>query len=131
MLFIGVMGPEKTLIDTAMDSNVKVFVVSTLSNVFPPQIYVWRNYQYPLDVQVYFTVSYFCVCISVFSWLPVACFFFFANFLIFVSQSRYAGTMTGKVWEAMRATSCAPGYFEEYTVGNEKHQVNTQHHTHT
>jgi len=83
----GIMGTEKLLIDTAMETDTKVFVISTLSNVFPPQIYVWRNYQYPIG-----------------------------------SQSRYASTMTGKVWEALRATSCAPGYFEEFTCGNDKHQ---------
>lgn len=30
--------------------------------------------------------------------------------------------MTNRVWEALRASSCAPTYFDEFSVGNDKHQ---------
>ncbi len=79
----GIVGPDKLLIDTSMDTDVKVFLVSTLATTFPPQIYLWRNYQYPVNGP----------------------------------KSRYFGTMTHKVWEALRATSCAPGYFDEFATG--------------
>jgi len=79
---------DELLIDTTMETDIKVFVVSTLANAFPPQIYLWRNYQYPVDGQ----------------------------------KSRYLGSMNNKVWEALRATSCAPTFFDEFAVGNEKHQ---------
>jgi len=86
-LFQSIVGEEK-LIDTAMDTNVKVFLVSTVANCFPPQIYLWRNYQYPING----------------------------------TKSRYMGSMTQKLWEAMRASTSAPSYFDEFVCGNEKHQ---------
>eukprot|EP01116_Phalansterium_solitarium_P021366 TRINITY_DN6615_c0_g2_i1.p1 TRINITY_DN6615_c0_g2~~TRINITY_DN6615_c0_g2_i1.p1 ORF type:complete len:1071 (-),score=310.82 TRINITY_DN6615_c0_g2_i1:67-3279(-) len=47
-LYISTFGQEY-LIDTTMATDVKVFIVSTLANAFPPQICLWRNYQYPIN----------------------------------------------------------------------------------
>lgn len=79
---VGVVGDD-LLIDSTMDTNNKgslqilqvesffklkiqleltleVFLVSTLSNTFPPQIYLWRNYQYPVseDKSRYFQLDF-------------------------------------------------------------------------
>jgi calcium-independent phospholipase A2-gamma len=88
-LLISIAGTDELVIDSAMESDNKLFLVSTLATTFPPQIYLWRNYQYPVDGM----------------------------------KSRYLGTMTNKLWEALRASSCAPTYFDEFTIGGDKHQV--------
>lgn len=35
----------------------------------------------------------------------------------------YCGTHSAKVWEAVRASSAAPTYFEEFKLGDYLHQV--------
>jgi len=38
-------------------------------------------------------------------------------------QSHYLGSCSFKLWEAIRASSAAPGYYEEFKLGNMVHQV--------
>ena len=38
-------------------------------------------------------------------------------------QSRFAGSVDHKVWESIRASSAAPGYYEEFQLGDYVHQV--------
>ena len=38
--------------------------------------------------------------------------------------SHYPGSMRYAIWEAIRASSAAPGYFEMYKQGEQNHQVN-------
>ncbi|XP_067938389.1 calcium-independent phospholipase A2-gamma-like [Watersipora subatra] len=38
------------------------------------------------------------------------------------SSSQYPGSCNVKVWEAIRASSAAPGYFEEFKIGRHIHQ---------
>ncbi|XP_060695477.1 calcium-independent phospholipase A2-gamma [Hemiscyllium ocellatum] len=37
-------------------------------------------------------------------------------------RSRYMGGCKYKLWQAIRASSAAPGYFQEYAIGNDLHQ---------
>lgn len=37
-------------------------------------------------------------------------------------RSLYSGTPTARLWEAIRASAAAPGYFEEFKLGDEVHQ---------
>uniref|UniRef100_A0A674MUN5 Calcium-independent phospholipase A2-gamma-like n=1 Tax=Takifugu rubripes TaxID=31033 RepID=A0A674MUN5_TAKRU len=37
-------------------------------------------------------------------------------------RSHYLGGCQHQLWEAIRATSAAPGYFQEFTLGNDLHQ---------
>lgn len=45
------------------------------------------------------------------------------NFLPGV-RSHYLGGCQHKMWQAIRASSAAPGYFQEFVLGNDLHQVN-------
>uniref|UniRef100_A0ACB8FP64 Uncharacterized protein n=1 Tax=Sphaerodactylus townsendi TaxID=933632 RepID=A0ACB8FP64_9SAUR len=38
-------------------------------------------------------------------------------------KSHYLGGCQYKLWQAIRASSAAPGYFQEYVLGNDLHQV--------
>lgn len=40
-------------------------------------------------------------------------------------RSHYLGGCQHQLWQAIRATSAAPGYFQEFTLGNDLHQVST------
>ena len=50
--------------------------------------------------------------------------FLFRNYNIPAGrQSHYAGSFQYKLWEAIRASSAAPGYYEECELGDWIHQV--------
>lgn len=54
----------------------------------------------------------------------IPCNFVFRNYNHHPSEpSQYPGTCTAKTWEAIRASSAAPGYFEEFKLGDAVHQV--------
>lgn len=38
-------------------------------------------------------------------------------------RSHYLGDCKHKMWQAIRASSAAPGYFEEFVLGKDLHQV--------
>ncbi|XP_038583877.1 calcium-independent phospholipase A2-gamma-like [Micropterus salmoides] len=38
-------------------------------------------------------------------------------------RSHYLGGCQHQLWQAIRATSAAPGYFQEFTLGNDLHQT--------
>ncbi len=42
-------------------------------------------------------------------------------------RSHYLGGCQHQLWQAIRATSAAPGYFREFTLGNDLHQVSPSH----
>lgn len=43
------------------------------------------------------------------------------------ARSHYLGGCQHQLWQAIRATSAAPGYFQEFTLGNDLHQVSLSH----
>ena len=47
----------------------------------------------------------------------------YRHFPISDFKSRYQGCGEIKIWEAMRASTAAPGYFEEMTLASCVHQV--------
>ena len=47
----------------------------------------------------------------------------YRHFPISDFKSRYQGCGEVKIWEAMRASTAAPGYFEEMTLASYVHQV--------
>ena len=50
--------------------------------------------------------------------------FLFRNYnLPAIAQSHYDGTCRHKVWEAIRASSAAPGYYEEFKLDGYIFQV--------
>jgi len=50
--------------------------------------------------------------------------FLFRNYEYPVGRSsRYPGSMNYKMWEAVRASSAAPGYYEDYKLGEHIHVV--------
>ncbi|KAM6301827.1 calcium-independent phospholipase A2-gamma isoform 2-T3 [Podargus strigoides] len=51
--------------------------------------------------------------------------FVFRNYNHFPGvKSHYIGGCQYKLWQAIRASSAAPGYFQEYVLGNDLHQLN-------
>ena len=42
-------------------------------------------------------------------------------------RSHYLGGCQHQLWQAIRASSAAPGYFQEFTLGNDLHQVSVTH----
>lgn len=38
-------------------------------------------------------------------------------------RSHYLGDCKHKMWQAIRASSAAPGYFQEFVLGKDLHQV--------
>lgn len=43
-------------------------------------------------------------------------------------RPHYLGGCQYQLWQAIRATSAAPGYFQEFTLGNDLHQVRRSYH---
>ncbi len=42
-------------------------------------------------------------------------------------RSHYLGGCQHQLWQAIRATSAAPGYFREFALGSDLHQVSPSH----
>eukprot|EP01117_Protostelium_nocturnum_P011315 TRINITY_DN4102_c0_g1_i5.p1 TRINITY_DN4102_c0_g1~~TRINITY_DN4102_c0_g1_i5.p1 ORF type:complete len:1169 (-),score=280.29 TRINITY_DN4102_c0_g1_i5:33-3539(-) len=81
---------SESMIDTTKDDRmkrVKVFMASTLVSTTPPQTYLFRNYNYPVE-----------------------------------SSPRYLGDCRTSLSNALRASTAAPSYFEEYEVGLDRFQ---------
>lgn len=45
-------------------------------------------------------------------------------------RSHYLGDCKHKMWQAIRASSAAPGYFQEFVLGKDLHQVRLSGPTH-
>lgn len=50
--------------------------------------------------------------------------FVFSNYTRpYGSNSKFPQSCKYRLWEALRASTAAPGFFEEYKLGNDIHQV--------
>lgn len=89
------------LIETAVKGIPKLFVVSTLVSVMPAQPFVFRNYQYPagtLETTIASTES------------PIIC-----GAGPPASHGAFIGSCKHRIWEAIRASSAAPYYLDDYS----------------
>ncbi|KAI3682880.1 hypothetical protein L1987_83215 [Smallanthus sonchifolius] len=95
------------LIDSAVKGIPKVIVISTLVNVAPAQPFIFRNYQYPAGtLEASLTIS--------------------ANSESLISTNgaqigykhgTHMGSCRHHVWQAIRASSAAPYYLDDYSDG--------------
>ncbi|KAI3680555.1 hypothetical protein L6452_35328 [Arctium lappa] len=98
------------LIDSSVKRIPKVFVVSTLVNVAPAQPFIFRNYQYPAGT-------------------PEVPLMMSENFStngpgtattgaqVGYKRSAYMGSCRHDLWQAIRASSAAPYYLDDYSDG--------------
>lgn len=96
------------LIESAVKNIPKVFVVSTLVSVVPAQPFVFRNYQYPagtLEVPLAISES------SGISAIGSPTIGAQAGY----KRSAFIGSCKHEVWQAIRASSAAPYYLDDYS----------------
>ncbi|RWR85093.1 phospholipase A I isoform X1 [Cinnamomum micranthum f. kanehirae] len=89
------------LIESAVKGIPKVFVVSTLVSVMPAQPFLFRNYQYPagtLEMPVGTTEG------------PIIC-----DAGAPVRRGAFIGSCKHRIWEAIRASSAAPYYLDDFS----------------
>ncbi|XP_047062690.1 phospholipase A I [Lolium rigidum] len=96
------------LIESSVKGIPKVFVVSTLVSAMPAQPYIFRNYQYPpgtLEISPGMAES---PCIgavgTAVSGAPVG-----------IKRGAFMGSCKHQLWEAIRASSAAPYYLDDYS----------------
>ncbi|KAK8664862.1 hypothetical protein V6N13_084635 [Hibiscus sabdariffa] len=96
------------LIESAVKNIPKVFVVSTLVSVMPAQPFLFRNYQYPVGTpEVPFTISESSGITVQGSPTAGAQFGY--------KRSAFIGSCKHNVWQAIRASSAAPYYLDDYS----------------
>ncbi|CAN6205555.1 unnamed protein product [Urochloa humidicola] len=97
------------LIESAVKGIPKVFAVSTLVSVMPAQPYIFRNYQYPpgtLEVSPGMAESPSIGAIgTAVSGAPTG-----------IKRGAFMGSCKHRVWEAIRASSAAPYYLDDFSV---------------
>ncbi|KAL6840609.1 hypothetical protein ACP4OV_029473 [Aristida adscensionis] len=96
------------LIESAVKGIPKVFAVSTLVSVMPAQPYIFRNYQYPpgtLEVSPGMAESPSVSSVGmVVSGAPVG-----------IKRVAFMGSCKHQVWQAIRASSAAPYYLDDFS----------------
>ncbi|KAK7303283.1 hypothetical protein RJT34_14186 [Clitoria ternatea] len=96
------------MIDSAVKNVPKVFVVSTLVSVTPAQPYIFRNYQYPAGTpEVALATSESSginVLASSTTGAPIG-----------FKHSAFIGSCKHLVWQAIRASSAAPYYLDDFS----------------
>ncbi|EPS58325.1 hypothetical protein M569_16490, partial [Genlisea aurea] len=88
------------LIESAVKKIPKVFVVSTLVSVAPAQPFIFRNYQYPPGTP---EISENTVAKS-------------------TAHSAFLGSCKHQIWQAIRASSAAPYYLDDFSDGAHRFQ---------
>nr|XP_023906785.1 phospholipase A I isoform X2 [Quercus suber] len=96
------------LIDSAVKSIPKVFVVSTLVSVMPAQPFVFRNYQYPAGTPEVPLPMSESSGISVQGSPTIGS-------EVGYKRSAFIGSCKHEVWQAIRASSAAPYYLDDYS----------------
>ncbi|CAM0906077.1 unnamed protein product [Alopecurus aequalis] len=98
------------LIESAVKGIPKVFVVSTLVSAMPAQPYIFRNYQYPpgtLEVSPGMAESPSIGAVgTAVSGAPVG-----------IKRGAFMGSCKHRIWEAIRASSAAPYYLDDFSDG--------------
>ncbi|XP_076923033.1 phospholipase A I-like [Bidens hawaiensis] len=98
------------LIDSSVKRIPKVFVVSTLVNVAPAQPFIFRNYQYPAGTpEVPLMMSENMTMNGPGTATTGA--------QIGYKRSAYMGSCRHDLWQAIRASSAAPYYLDDYSDG--------------
>ncbi|KAM3385255.1 hypothetical protein ACQJBY_009278 [Aegilops geniculata] len=96
------------LIESSVKGIPKVFAVSTLVSAMPAQPYIFRNYQYPpgtLEVSPGMAESPSTGAVgTVVSGAPVG-----------IKRGAFMGSCKHHVWEAIRASSAAPYYLDDFS----------------
>ncbi|VAH45274.1 unnamed protein product [Triticum turgidum subsp. durum] len=96
------------LIESSVKGIPKVFAVSTLVSAMPAQPYIFRNYQYPpgtLEVSPGMAESPCTGAVgTVVSGAPVG-----------IKRGAFMGSCKHHVWEAIRASSAAPYYLDDFS----------------
>ncbi|KAG8634374.1 hypothetical protein MANES_17G037100v8 [Manihot esculenta] len=96
------------LIESAVKNIPKVFVVSTLVSVMPAQPFIFRNYQYPAGTpEVPYAISETSGVTVLGSPTPGA--------QIGYNCSAFIGSCKHHVWKAIRASSAAPYYLDDFS----------------
>ncbi|XP_027365229.1 phospholipase A I-like isoform X2 [Abrus precatorius] len=96
------------MIDSAVKNVPKVFVVSTLVSVMPAQPFIFRNYQYPAGTSEVAPAisenSGISVLASSTTGAPIG-----------FKHSAFIGSCKHQVWQAIRASSAAPYYLDDFS----------------
>ncbi|KAE7995461.1 hypothetical protein FH972_000250 [Carpinus fangiana] len=96
------------LIESAVKNIPKVFVVSTLVSLMPAQPFIFRNYQYPagtLELPLAISESSGISAIG----SPTT------GAQVGYKRSAFIGSCKHEVWQAIRASSAAPYYLDDYS----------------
>ncbi|KAK9706439.1 hypothetical protein RND81_07G124600 [Saponaria officinalis] len=96
------------LIDSAVKRIPKVFVVSTLVSVVPAQPFVFRNYQYPAGTSEMYLSPTESSAISMSGRAT-------ASAQVGYERSAFIGSCKHQVWQAIRASSAAPYYLDDFS----------------
>ncbi|KAK8470847.1 hypothetical protein PHAVU_003G077100 [Phaseolus vulgaris] len=95
------------MIDSAVKNVPKVFVVSTLVSMMPAQPFIFRNYQYPAGTpEVALTVS---------DSLGINVLQSTIDEQVGYRRSAFIGSCKQQVWKAIRASSAAPYYLDDFS----------------
>ncbi|CAL5345811.1 unnamed protein product [Camellia sinensis] len=96
------------LIESAVKNIPKVFIVSTLVSMAPAQPFIFRNYQYPAGTpEIPFAVSEG----SATSGLGTTN----ASPQVGYKHSAFMGSCKHRIWKAIRASSAAPYYLDDFS----------------
>ncbi|GKV16049.1 hypothetical protein SLEP1_g26757 [Rubroshorea leprosula] len=96
------------LIESAVKNIPKVFVVSTLVSVMPAQPFIFRNYQYPVGTpEVSFAISENSGITVLGSPTTGA--------QVGYKRSAFIGSCKHQIWQAIRASSAAPYYLDDFS----------------
>ncbi|XAR65626.1 Phospholipase A(1) [Bertholletia excelsa] len=96
------------LIESAVKSTPKVFAVSTLVSTVPAQPFIFRNYQYPAGTpEISFTISEGSATIG-----PGTN---NTSLQVGYKRSAFIGSCKHQIWKAIRASSAAPYYLDDFS----------------